>query len=895
MGYYPGTDDHLAFTSFTPSPLTTGTYSHTITHFDAVSVGRRPIYITVQAHSSQNPLQIFKLSSPPVYIKSDINEWDNQLVDGTDPNMDAEFQTSTTEIAAYLSIGAHCPISYVRWSVEDTNGTVVSDYLDALLPPHEGRDVNNEVLLSTDQVQLYNEETYRVLVQARDMTGEVFILRSNGVTVTTHNLVPGIVLDGPNPDEDLSYQEPTEYLSASWTDFGDGTPQQEIAYYEVAAGSNLGHPNTRTDIAPFTNVGLNTNHTFANLDLIPDDVLYSVTVRATSVSGATVESTSNGIRVGLTHSISPGTIILPHFSSNTTELWVYWGEFESDVPIRSYEWAVGDKYFTTEQLQTMCVDYLSNFEEEFEVLPFTNIGLSTSSFLSGLNLSNNASYYVVVRATDEANKCLAVMSSGMFVDLTPPTAPLQNIRAGPYESLIGIEANSQHITFVRSDQDISVTWDNFIDRESGIEYYEIALFQQETCGNNDILIPLTDYVNTGHDRSFVFKQPNLEVQAAYVVKVRATNMAGISGGAYSEPIMLDSTEVVPGTVKDGMDWEDNVVFQSDLSTLSGVFTHAKLESQYPGVLVQNDPCPNTTFYSLSENSTAWTHLTPNTIIGIDSPTLDYSPSQTNTTSEGLRISAVYDGGGGILSGAHQTEVDLSRGGVVSIGIQAALGSSSFDMDLQQQSITSVVFIDTPVPDVLVDYDESREYVYPTSPTFAAVGLQIHHGYNDTEQKVVLWGNSHSPLVPVSHVTHYIPTVDLTRVHKYTLDFQSEQLDTDSERWVDLYIDDQLVATLHSIPHLSNTTHLNLHVFNRDGFVPVIPDPLNPPLVQALFANVTIPRERGHTCDFGQPFYSASSPIVEFSVGIGSSPGLTDVLELEVRPSLYQCYSAISVL
>ena len=804
-------------------------------------------------------------------------------MDGTDPYTDVEFQISTTEIAAHLNVGSHCPISHVRWSIEDASGTIVKDYLELEIPTHDEREVKNQFSLFTDQVQLYNEETYRVLVQASDVTGEVFILRSNGVTVTTDELVPNTVWDGPNPNEDLNYQEPADYLSAHWADFGDGTPQQEIAYYEVAAGSNMGHPNTRTDIAPFTNVGLNTSHTFTYLDLVPETALYSVTVRATAVSGATVQATSNGIRVGHTHTISPGAIFLTPFSSSPSEISVFWDEFESNVPIRSYEWAVGEVYLTSEQLQEMCSEYLSTFADFFEVLRFTSVGLSTSSFLTAQNFTHNTTYFVTIRATDEANKCLTVMSPGMLIDLTAPIPPPEPVTLSPSESLIGLLPSSQHVISLQTGQDLSIRWTDFTDPESSIEYYEVALFAQRECGSNESPVSVTDldYVYTGLEKLYVFEQPDFERGVAYVVEVRATTNAGLSKGVYSEPVLVDWADVVPGTVKDGLDWEDDVVFQSDLSMLSGVFTHAKLAPRYTDMVLQNDPCPNTTFYSLSEENTAWNHLSPTTIIGIDPTKIDYSPDQTNISASGLTITAQRSRVVTILSGAYQTEVDLSRGGLVNLHIQAALGSSTTDMDLQDQSITSVVFSETSSPDILADFEyENRDSGFPDITAF---GLQVHHGYSGTvEKKVLLWTKSANPLVPVSYVAHELSGFDLSRVHKYTLDFQSEQLDTATEHWVDLYIDDELTTTLHSIPGFSNTTSLTLHVFNRDGFVPQFDPDFSLPRVEAVFVNVTLPRVRGHQCDYGDPFFSASSPIVEFRVGVGSSPGLTDVLDLQVN-------------
>lgn len=885
IGYFPGTDDHWTFTSFTPSHVTTEKYSHNLTHIDTITIGRRPIYITVQARSSDKIRHIFKLSSPPVYIKSNITEWDSWLVDGTDPKSDQEFQTSTTEINAYFSIGGHCPITYARWSIEDANGTVVHDYLDVEIQPHSSRGINNHFTLYTDQVRLYNEESYRVLVQAIDHTGQVYILRSDGVTVTTEGLVPNIVLDGPIPGEDLNYQEPTDYLSSYWAEFGDGTPQQEIIYYEVAAGSNIGYPNTRTDIAPFTNVGLNTTHTFTDLDLEFDNVMYYITVRATAVSGVSVESSSNGIRVGLTHTIYPADIVLPPYSSSTSEISVYWEEFVSSVPIRSYEWAVGVVNFSPAQLQGMCDDYMLVFEDTFEVLPFTSVGLDTASFLSGMNLTHNTTYYVTVRVVDEANKCLAVMSSGMLVDLSEPILPLHSIKLGPSESLIGLEVNSTRVVYIQSHQDLRVWWNEFSDPESGISYYEVALFEQAECGYSETSLNESSYpgyVYTALDRSFTFEEPGLVDGVAYVVEVRATNLAGLSRSAYSEPILLDSFKALPGVVKDGLDWESDVVYQSDLSMLSGVFSHANLPSQNPGVVLQNDPCPNTTFYSLTKEDESWSDFVPTYIFGIDSLSIQYDSLQTNITINGLKITAEYERSGQILSGAYETGVDMSRGGLVSLDVLAAVGNDLNDAELEEQSITSVVFVDTPTSDILADFEyESRDYEYPISPDVSAVGLQIHHSSNSTEQKIVLWSKSSNPLISVLYVVREIPRLNLSDMHTYSLNFQQEQLDVDSKHWIDLSIDEELIASLHGVAELTNYTRMVLHVFNRDGFIPEVEDTFNPPKVEAVFANVSLPLLRSNICDSGQPFCSVSSPIVQFSVGVGTSPGLTDVREPEV--------------
>ena len=613
-----------------------------------------------------------------------------------------------------------------------------------------------------------------------------------------------------------------------------------------------------------------------------------MTVRATAVSGAIAEVTSNGITVGHRHSIHPGHITLNPFSSNSTQFSVYWEEFQSNVPIRSYEVAIGTIDFNTSQLEEMCDDYLSKFESKFEILSFESVGLDTSLFLTNLSLTHNTTYYVTIRSIDEANNCLSVASSGMLVDLSGPISPSESINLGSPESLIGITRSFPHIVFVQSGQDLKVSWNEFVDDESGIEYYEIGVFEQRDCGSNENLSSLAsypDYVSVGLELSFTFNALGFVSDSVYVVAVKATNRAGLSGVTYSQPILLDSTTAIPGTVKDGLVWEDDLVFQSDLSTLTGVFSHAKLASQYPGVVLESDPCPNTTFYSLTREDSAWNKLSPLTIIsGIDSSSLQYSDQQINISSNGLRIATEFDGVG-IASGGYYTNIDMQDRGLLSLAIQTPLGEDLRDRELQKQTITSLVFVDNPDDSTLVDFEyelrgnSGRQSLLDVN----AIGLQIHQNFNESEQKIVIWSSFNDPLKPIVYVAHNIASIDLNITHKFTLDFQSEQIDTGLQHWVDVYIDDQLTASLHGITSLSNNTQMTVHVYNRNGFVPSISEDGYFPRVETIFANVSLPRQhRLHICDFGRPFYSATSPITQFSVGVGTSPEHTDVVPLKVN-------------
>ena len=876
---HPGMMISCSYQSFHPSNDTTILY-HTLTPVHFTTAERRAIYFNIKACNPANLCSV--ISSHPVFIQSEANTLPSWIYDGPSPTSDIDYQTSTTTISGDFHIGTNCPIRTAQWAVESVDGMITQGYIDVEIPPVIGDTTDNTFYLSTDQVQLYDDETYRILLQAVDYNGDVHILRSNGTSVTVRSLVPGLVQDGPITGQDLNYQESTTMLYAHWSGFGDDTPEQQIAYYEVAAGSDREYTNTRSDIAPFTYVGLNTSHTFTGLGLVSQSVMYYVTVRAYAISGAYIDSTSNGITAGYGHTIVPGFISLQRFQADNTTISTYWSEFESDLPIRSYEWALGTTFFSNDELQALCDDTTSNYMDNFEVFGFTFVGLDTSATATGLNLEHNSTYYITVRSIDEATKCITAISyPGLLIDLSPPE-PRSFISVGPEESLI--QDASSYVVYILPWHELEISWERFVDSESGTAKYELAIFAQIECGNNTILEdpPFLDFINLGEGTTISFESLNFVGGVPYVVQVRAMNNVGLSSSMFSQPILLVSTKVVPGFVKDGLNWESDMVFQSDLSMLSGVFTHAKL----PPIFGEG-PCPQTTFYNLSFLDPSWSTFEPGNLVGVDMNTISYDSAQVSVDPSEVTITAVRDRISGldrIITGAYQTQAQIANGGRVSLDIVAAAGTPDF----QAQAITSVVFIDSGSDtDILADFelDLSDTFEYPASPRFAAFGLQIHRGSVNstgyvTEPKVVMWAKMDDPLSSPSYVMAEIPH-NISEVHAYTLDFQFEQLDITYTRKVDLYIDEVLTASLQGLPSFSEDTRMVIHTFNHLGYVPIIESVFITPTVEVIFANVTLPIQVGHLCDFGLPFYSEESPVVEFKAGAGTTPGALDIMDWKV--------------
>ena len=842
---------------------------------------RQGIYFCIQVYNCHGLYSV--LSSNPVYIKSNLTLKLSWIRDGNDSNSDVEYQISTTEVNAHVQVGVNCPIQTARWAVENADGMLAQDYIE-LDAATDSFSTGNTFFLSSDRVTLFHDESYRVLLQAVDNSGEAFVLRSNGFTVTTSALQPGQVRDGSIPGQDLNYQEPTNALWAHWVGFGDGSPEQEVAFYEVAAGSDQEYPSTRTDIAPFTNVGLNTSHVFYNLDLVPETVTYFITVRAHAVSGAYIDVTSNGLSVGYRQGIVPGEITLNRYQSDTANVNVYWSEFESDLPIRQYEWAFGTRKFTERELQNFCENTESNFTEYFEVFGFTAVHLDTTATATELNLQHNTTYYVVLRAIDQAKKCKVVLSpNGLTVDTTEPNPNLhpRSIILGPLESRQTVPENNPYVVYVQPDQRIDVSWDEFQDAESGIASYEVGIFEQiGGCNNNsDSLLPIREFAEVGQERKISFGKLDLQEGSSYVAVVRATNHAGLKSNGYSQPIVLDSITPLEGTVKDGKTWESDVTFQSDPSMLNAVITHAKLPVSSLSTTVENSPCPTVIFFDFQTLTPPWEVLSSVRVVGHDFGRTEYRSSQVGQSTDppGVQITAQTDRdatnvGGQILTGAYETNIQLSDGGVVSLDILSAFGTRS----LEENSVTSVTFVDSEESAIIPLFEpETTRSEFPDINVF---GVQIYR--NQTSQSVVLWTKSASLLSRPIFVRQDLSHVNLSMIHTYSINFRVE---SPGRRQADLYIDGVMEATLETLPSLSDNTSIVLHIFNKLGSVP----PFDPatgliPTVQAVFSNVHLPRRMGHLCDYGTPFFSLGSPVVEFRAGIGTLPGIVDVKDYEVN-------------
>ena len=868
-----GLDNLLSYTPFSPVPGTNGMLTTQLAHVWLNPQSREAIYFSVRGYDQAGLYST--MSSGPVLVVSSSNTLQDWIYDGPNLSSDMDYQIATNFTSSHFYFGVNCPIREFQWAVESADGLLVQDYITSTMSWQPTTSVNNTFFVTTDQVDLYNGETYRVLVQARDLTGRVYVLRSNGSAVTTKGLKTGTVRDGLIDGFELNFQVSLSTLSAHWFDFGDGSPEQAIAYYEVAVGSSREFPSTRSNVVPFVVVGPVWRHTWTGLSLVTMGTYY-VTVRAHAVSGSWVDATSNGVTVGISDTLLPGEVVLPYYQSDHTSITVYWTRFEGSLPVQSYQWALGTRALSGQELSALCVDLKSNYSSRFEVLAFKDVGVDTIGTATGLSLEHNATYFATVRAVDEAGQCVSVLSNPLLVDGTPPLT--QPVMAGPNESLWNVPTGRDHVIYVQPGTDLSVSWESFPDQESGVVGYEVALVVRSTCGSLQT-VGAVNYTGVGLGLAYTFVGPSLTPGVVYSVAVRATNRANLTSVGFSEAILVDAGSMLPGVVVDGTNWQADAIFQSGLGTLSASFAHTL-------VGLQGRACPDSTPYVPMDGG----KLAPTTLVGVTAQSTKYQLGRvTESPTLGVvNISSTLDQTGQYLvSGAYQIPISFTTGReTVTMEIQSALGDSA----LQPYVVTSLVFVDSSSV-VLAEFEQGGTLQSVRTP-FGAVGFQIHPSRTLEQQlypqSITLWSYNGDPLSSPLSVTKNT-TLDLSVPHEYSLSFYSRQLDTGLTRSVELTIDNQLVAVLYDIPALGNATRLVAHVFTQDAPIPLPAGFIATPIVGAAFSDITMTIRPAGVCGYGVPFYSSGSPIVAFRAAAGTKPGDTSVKSWQVRiGDLYMC-------
>ena len=869
-------------------------------------------YVAVRGFNSAGLSSFLVSDGVVINSRAHLSVWDG-LGD------DIDFQASTSVFAASWVHSVACPIVSLSWAIYRVD--------DVLIQPFTNIPIDSFVAV-TEDVNLRNGERYYVVVRLVTASGQTVVDRSDGVTVDIEPPVPGQVFDGLDSGEDANYQASVTTLSATWLPFGhpgSSAPGQQIVRYEVALGSDDRYSLTRINVIPFTVVGLNTSVTFSDLDLIPLSQQYFFTVRAFSRTGAMSEVTSNGIYVGYGKPLIAGTVHMDMFSNSSSSLTASWDGFSSDLPILFYEWAISTKPVNISRCPKSVNSYWRDDEVDnlFDVKRFVNVGLDTVATVNNLNLYHNKKYYVTVRASNEALRCIFVTSLPILIDLTPPSPGI--VIAG-FETDLGA-------SYVRSPSEIAVMWKNFNDSESGITQYEVSLWSKDSCyESNDTrkLRQLIDYISVSNATSYIYKQLSLDSSRPYYVLVMATNGAGSKQVVFSKPVLIDISPPFVGQVKDGNDWMNDRVFQSSLDSLQATFTVAYTEDQLS--------CPDRD-YDMSSDLVFqdWIVYTGHTVGNIPNyGTISFEDSQVSVDREGLKLGWVRD----------RRKVRLQSGALYTTAGTVNEGSFLIEMKTAggRSTLTSVVLWDGPqntigdleapgrIQDTNIITTENLNISDSLAQSFSSAsgsgsgsGPTVGHpdvldangakDFADTEIKYdrasagigfQVMGESEASEIGFERSDFYLlfwcrfandeETAKLQWVelgfdptseyHTYAMKMKKSQTEGSIEWTAKLYIDNELRSVLTGVPQLNDNTTLSIAVRTHGGFVAPLDNPFHPPASFAYVRRVSLPVAGSDPCYGGEPFRDFESPIVSIESCISSKPsGTCDVIPLQQEGSV----------
>ncbi|XP_046574117.1 uncharacterized protein LOC124282192 [Haliotis rubra] len=905
--------------------------------------GVRQIFVTVKATneadlstiSTSNGIYMSYLSQGLEPL-THIGIWDGESHDG-----DLDFQTSLSRMGAKWDVsGDPCPVVKYEWAIQRADGLRVQEYFNT-----EGR--TNGV---NDQLAMRNMERYCQYLRVTNALNYTYTIRSNGITIEDDPLVPGQVNDGDVVGFDLQFLRTKSKVSANWDKFGsdgnaDGVPtgikaenvpeeekekssSQEVAFYEVALGTDRRFPKTRGNVMPFVNVGLNKTVTFYDLDLTPVTAIYYFTVRAHSLSGSKTAVTSNGFSVGFDGGVSVGFIDMKEFVNTDTYVDVTWDGFESKIGIMMYYVGLSNNTVAKNYKCGHFTERGSVSDDErrgiFNVVDLHNMGKDTFMKFENLSLEQNGVYYAWVIGADKAGECN--LTSHMFqVDVTPPVKG--KIRTGPYYDM--------KLSYSASRESLQTYWTGFSDEDSGIRCYHAALLKRASCDEDSEEETVVESIEIDVNyTSYKFMDITLQANAAYFVRLEVENFAGLKSMLYSPPILYDNSIPSPGIVIDGPDFTNDISWSGSANTVTGTFLH------HP--VTDGSPCP---VRQIRFDDSEWMYLESdrNHDSNNRSLTLTYRSANVHPESRKVDIKLARDTKADTMfSGTYFRDADLDTDGEYKLSIRAAAGDG--------QAVTSVLFWDgpddyileydyTPVPDWTesicaccrvepenasctcnceaylqerkniskrsVDQDDpgyevkkltdeekkklqetgsitgKTEIGNPNLHSRKACGVQLFAG---AAAKLVSWCSYGDNLIESVTAVRDLLQDPSRDYHQYMVKFTTRRYEARGSEvtWcMSVFMDNDLMTERCGMPRLSPDTKLYLGVWNYKNYIPDTERDSEGHLkvwsATASFRDLVMPADKEQLCRYGNPLQGGNNPIVRYEAGIGSVSGLSDVV------------------
>ena len=402
-------------------------------------------------------------------------------------------------------------------------------------------DVQKEELVSSKTnfhvlsgLSLVSGQKYFACLKLTDKAGNTDFFHSKGVMVDTTPPHPGYVTDG-RPGQEIDVQIENAILRASWDNFTENATS--IVSYALAFGSFPGGQ----DVQGFTDVGMVNTAASSRLkvhELTNGHRYYSTMVAYNTLGMPSSPASSDGVVVDFTP---------PIFSQ----------------PVRDGDNSSSEFSYTSEhalKATWKCEDLesdLSTIEIAFglqpgdaDVMHFTTLPLSQTSFLTNRKLQLGFRYFATVRCTNVVGLTTVSFSNGIVYDSTPPNEVF--VQDGDYQS----EIRTLVVNF------------KFVDAESGIKEYRIKVWGAGTY-NSSLEVYGSFNFSGNVTGSTLEMSKDLNSGKTYYVNVTAVNGAGLDATKQSDGFIVDTTPPICTKIWDGKgDDKDDVEYASSSKPLT---------------------------------------------------------------------------------------------------------------------------------------------------------------------------------------------------------------------------------------------------------------------------------------------------------------------------------------
>ena len=155
-----------------------------------------------------------------------------------------------------------------------------------------------------------------------------------------------------------------------------------------------------------------------------------------------------------------------------------------------------------------------------------DVGIRTTICIADLEFREGVKYETRIRSTNIVGLASELSSDGFVVDSTPPVmGEVTHVENPP------LEESSQFTS-----SGISVEWDGFFDKESGVRTYHLCIGTQP--GECNVL----NFTDVGNSSSYSYQDLQLVQGETYFVSIKAKNRAGLINDVISSTgVAVDKT------------------------------------------------------------------------------------------------------------------------------------------------------------------------------------------------------------------------------------------------------------------------------------------------------------------------------------------------------------------